>query len=77
MPTSNLRSIQTDRLTSKVVDQKGRQAKNGGDATDPQDFVTLKQLQDGITNINASSTVVTQTVAESTLVTINGKIVTF
>jgi len=54
MPTSDLRSNQVDRLTSKVVDQKGRQAKNGGDATDPQDFVTLKQLKSGLSNIGSN-----------------------
>ena len=34
-----------DRDLSKAKDQRGHQIKNGGDATDPQDFVTLRQLQ--------------------------------
>lgn len=66
MPTSNLRSSQVDRLTSRVVDQKGRQAKNGGDATDPQDFVTLKQLNNGISLIKPGN------VSTSNITNING-----
>src|SRR5882757_7015766 len=34
-----------DRDLSKAKDQRGHQIKNGGDATDPQDFVTLRQLE--------------------------------
>jgi hypothetical protein len=33
-----------DRLESKAKDQRGLQIKNAGDATDPQDLVTLRQL---------------------------------
>ncbi len=38
-----------DRDLAKAKDQRGLQIKNAGDATDPQDLVTLRQLDDIIT----------------------------
>ena len=43
-------------LVSKVTDLKGRQVKNGGNATDPQDFVTLSQMQAAVAAVQPSST---------------------
>lgn len=45
MPSQALRNAQVDRATSQVQDLHGRQIKNGGTATDPQDLVTLSQVQ--------------------------------
>lgn len=49
---SPLQIQQINRTASKVLDQRGRQAKNGGNATDPQDFVTLAQLNAGLASLN-------------------------
>ena len=50
-------------LLSKAKDQRGHQIKNAGDATDPQDLVTLRQLQKLLDEIKGgvSKTVVQQT----------------
>lgn len=56
MPGQDLQNQKVDFLTTKVVDNRGRQIKNGGDATDAQDFLTLAQLR------NISLNVTTQTI---------------
>lgn len=48
-----------DRDLVKAKDQRGNQIKNAGDAVDPQDLVTLRQLQDELRKFKK---VITQTI---------------
>ncbi len=52
-----------ERDLAKAKDQRGHQIKNGGDATDPQDFVTLRQLESAFPPGNkvAGTTIITKT----------------
>ncbi len=52
-----------ERDLAKAKDQRGHQIKNGGDATDPQDFVTLRQLESAFPPGNkvAGTTIITRT----------------
>ncbi len=50
-----------DNQISKAKDQRGLQIKNAGDATDPTDFVTLRQLQNATGKKKISGTVIQQT----------------
>ncbi len=52
-----------DRDLSKSKDQRGLQIKNAGDATDPQDLVTLRQLDDIITRKITNTTIVNKAAA--------------
>src|SRR6266705_3548309 len=49
-----------DNQISKAKDQRGHQIKNAGDATDPQDLVTLEQLQSATGTKLKGTTVVTR-----------------
>lgn len=44
MSNQNLQNSRVDLLSVRTLNLSGRQAKNAGDATDAQDFVTLGQL---------------------------------
>lgn len=50
---TDLKNAQIQRIVSKVFDMHGRQIKNGGNATDQQDFVTLAQLQDSVKGLTS------------------------
>src|SRR5678815_686596 len=54
---------------SKAKDQRGHQIKNGGDATDPQDFVTLRQLESAFPPGSkvSGTTVITRTATGGTV----------
>lgn len=54
--SSSFQSARVNSLAVQVPNLKGRQMKNLGDGTDPQDAVTLSQMQSAIAAIPSSTT---------------------
>lgn len=66
MPRQNLQNAKTDLISTRNRDMHGLQLKNAGDATDPQDYVTLKQLNEYVNNITNTINSVAESIPTGT-----------